>query len=117
MNLNKNFLKYFLLIQLYFSIFINLFALNNHISFEHISIEQGLSNGTIYSIIQDEKGFLWFGTPDGLNKFDGYDFTVFKHDLVDPFSISNNNAGNIFIDSSGFIWIGTWGGGKMYDPC
>ena len=92
-------------------------AQKHNINFKHISVEQGLSNGTIYSIAQGKNGFMWFGTPDGLNKFDGYDFIVYKNDPLNPLSISNNNAGNIFIDKSGIIWIGTWGGGlNKFDP-
>ena len=89
----------------------------DNIKFEHITVEQDLSNGTVYSIAQDKKGFIWFGTPDGLNKYDGYSFKVYYHNPQNPFSISNNNAGNIFIDNSGYIWIGTWGGGlNKFDP-
>ncbi len=81
------------------------------IKFEHLSVEQGLSSGTVYSILQDTRGFIWFGTPDGLNRYDGYNFICYKYDPDDPNSISNNNAGNIYLDRSGNIWIGTWGGG------
>jgi len=105
---------YIILISL-FSGLIN--AQKHNINFKHISVEQGLSNGTVYSIAQGKKGFMWFGTPDGLNKFDGYDFIVYKNNALNPLSISDNNAGNIFIDKSGIIWIGTWGGGlNKFDP-
>ena len=105
----------YIILILAYSCLIN--AQKHDINFEHISIEQGLSNGTVYSIAQGKKGFMWFGTPDGLNKFDGYDFIVYKNNPLDPLSISNNNAGNIFIDKSGIIWIGTWGGGlNKFDP-
>jgi len=83
----------------------------SELTFEYISVESGLSNGTVYSIIQDKQGFLWFGTPDGLNRYDGYNFIHYKYDPADPDSISNNNAGNLYLDRSGNIWIGTWGGG------
>ncbi len=85
--------------------------------FEHITLDQGLSDNTVYSIIQDQNGFLWFGTQNGLNKFDGYEITVFRHDPFDANSVSNDNAGNLFIDRLGIIWIGTWGGGlDSYNP-
>jgi len=85
--------------------------------FDQISLEQGLSHGTVFSIVQDQTGFLWFGTQSGLNKYDGYDITVFRHDPNDPNSLSNDNAGNLFIDRAGIIWIGTWGGGlNRLDP-
>ncbi len=85
--------------------------------FKNLSTNDGLSSNTVYSIAQDKKGFLWFGTPYGLNRYDGYNFRVFLHDPGDPDSISNSNAGNILIDSSGYIWIGTWGSGlSKFDP-
>ncbi|MFN8456714.1 MAG: two-component regulator propeller domain-containing protein [Anaerolineae bacterium] len=85
--------------------------------FEHLSLEQGLSHGTVFSIVQDQTGFLWFGTPSGLNKYDGYTITVFKHDPANPKSLPNDNAGNLYIDRAGIIWIGTWGSGLVrLDP-
>lgn len=85
--------------------------------FEHISLEQGLSHGTVFSIVQDHTGFMWFGTPSGLNKYDGYTITIFKSDPQNPNSLSNDNAGNLYIDRAGIIWIGTWGGGlARLDP-
>jgi ligand-binding sensor domain-containing protein/signal transduction histidine kinase len=86
------------------------------IRFERISLEQGLSQGTVYSILQDSKGFMWFATQDGLNKYDGYEFTVYK-----PVSGVNSLALNfvrvICEDPSGMLWIGTTGGGlDRFDP-
>jgi ligand-binding sensor domain-containing protein/serine phosphatase RsbU (regulator of sigma subunit) len=85
--------------------------------FDYITVEDGLSNGTIFSMVQDQIGFMWFGTQSGLNKYDGYNITIFKHDPQNPNSLSNDNAGNLFIDRDGIIWIGTWGGGlNRLDP-
>ncbi len=85
--------------------------------FDRVSLEEGLSHGTVFSIVQDQAGFLWFGTQSGLNKYDGHEITVFRHDPNDPTSLSNDNAGNLFIDRAGIIWIGTWGGGlNRLDP-
>jgi signal transduction histidine kinase/ligand-binding sensor domain-containing protein len=81
------------------------------IRFEKISIEQGLSQSSVYSIYQDSQGFLWFGTEDGLNKFDGYNFTVYRHDPDDPLSLSDNTILSIFEDKSGLLWVGTYGRG------
>lgn len=88
-----------------------LLAQQGNLKFERISIEQGLSQNTIYCILQDRKGFLWFGTQDGLNKFDGYDFKVYKHDPQNPNSLSNNVVRAIYEGRDGTLWIGTNGGG------
>ena len=75
--------------------------------FERLGLEDGLSQIMIYSLFQDSLGFLWVGTQDGLNKFDGYEFTVYRNDPIDPESISNNRIKAIFEDSSGNLWVGT----------
>ncbi len=82
-----------------------------NIRFERITIEQGLSQNTVFAIIQDSKGFLWFGTEDGLNRYDGYNFKVYKHNPDDPTTLSNNRIQAIYEDNSGIIWVGTHGGG------
>jgi ligand-binding sensor domain-containing protein/signal transduction histidine kinase len=80
------------------------------IRFEHLSVEDGLSQSTVRAIIQDSLGFMWFGTDDGLNKYDGYTFTVYKHDSEVPTSLADNNTTVIFQDSGGELWIGTANG-------
>jgi len=84
--------------------------------FNHLTIDQGLSHNTVYDIFQDSKGFLWFATSDGLNKYDGYNFTVFRHRMDDTSSISNNKVYCVCEDSSGFLWIGTQVGLNRYNP-
>jgi signal transduction histidine kinase/ligand-binding sensor domain-containing protein/class 3 adenylate cyclase len=84
---------------------------NNEMRFKQISLEQGLSQNVVTCIIQDRKGFMWFGTEDGLNRYDGYKFVVFKHSTENPKSISNNHILTIYEDHSGLLWIGTNGGG------
>lgn len=81
------------------------------VRFEKISIEQGLSQSSVTSIIQDSKGFIWFGTEDGLNKFDGYKFTIYRHDPVDPRSLSDNYVSFLYEDQSQVLWVGTNGRG------
>jgi len=84
---------------------------NISMRFTRLSIENGLSQSTINDIIQDSRGFLWFATEDGLNRYDGYRFTVFKHKPGDSTSISNNSISCILEDKKGNLWIGTKGGG------
>ena len=79
--------------------------------FEHLGTDHGLSQSNVICILQDHRGFMWFGTRDGLNKYDGYKFTVYKNDPKNPNSISNNFIKAIFESKNGDIWIGTIGGG------
>ncbi len=89
---------------------------DGHLAFRKVSIEQGLSQSSVQTILQDDIGYMWFGTEDGLNRFDGYDFRVFKHDPENPDSLSSNNILALFQDHAGSIWIGTSGGGlDRYD--
>lgn len=81
------------------------------IRFEQITTQDGLSQSTVNDILQDSKGFLWFATEDGLNRYDGYEFKVYRNDPYDPFSISSNQISSILEDNEGAIWVGTKGGG------
>jgi PAS domain S-box-containing protein len=88
-----------------------------HLRFEHITIDDGLSQNAGLTLLQDHRGYLWIGTQDGLNRYDGYHITQFKHNPADPASISYNGILALFEDADGFLWIGTWGGGlDRYDP-
>jgi ligand-binding sensor domain-containing protein len=100
-----------LLIAVIVSAFYSTLSDANDVHFEHISIEQGLSQTSVFSVFQDSKGFMWFGTLDGLNKYDGYSFTVYKSDPRNPNTLSNNTIVKIFEDKQGYLWIGTLGGG------
>ncbi len=92
-------------------------ALQEDIKFHHLTLEQGLSQSIIYSIFQDSRGFMWFGTEDGLNLYDGCEFEVFRNKSDDIKSLSYNYIKSIVEDESGFIWIGTYGRGlNRYDP-
>jgi len=84
--------------------------------FKHISIYDGLSQGTVFAILQDSRGFMWFGTEDGLNRFNGYEFEIFKNDLSDSASLHNNFVTALLEDKNGFIWIGTIQGLSRYNP-
>ena len=87
------------------------YVLSKGVQFERISLEQGLSQSVVNTILQDSMGFMWFGTQDGLNRYDGYDFKVYKNDPDNPGSISNNYVTAIYEDQSGALWVGTSGGG------
>jgi signal transduction histidine kinase/ligand-binding sensor domain-containing protein/DNA-binding response OmpR family regulator len=80
-------------------------------SFEYLTTEQGLSQSTVNAILQDQRGFIWIGTGDGLDKFDGYSIHRYSHDNNNPKSLSKNAVLSLYEDSEGFIWIGTYGGG------
>ncbi|MGH7450262.1 MAG: ligand-binding sensor domain-containing protein, partial [bacterium] len=92
-----------------------LFAQPHDLEFERISLEQGLSQSVVTCILQDRRGFLWFGTMDGLNKYDGYGFTVYKHDAQDSNTISDNSITAIYEDRFGMLWIGTREGLDCFD--
>jgi ligand-binding sensor domain-containing protein/two-component sensor histidine kinase len=76
----------------------------------HLSMEQGLSQSNVNCILQDSKGFLWIGTKDGLNRYDGYNFRVYQNSPSDSNSLSDNYITALAEDSSGNIWAGTLGG-------
>jgi ligand-binding sensor domain-containing protein/serine phosphatase RsbU (regulator of sigma subunit) len=84
---------------------------NRGINFKHITQDQGLSQNSVFCILQDNKGFMWFGTQDGLNKYDGYNFKVYRPDPENPFSLSENNITSLCEDREGNLWIGTAVGG------
>jgi ligand-binding sensor domain-containing protein/signal transduction histidine kinase len=85
--------------------------------FDQISIEQGLSQSSVRVIFQDSRGFLWFGTEDGLNRYDGYTFKTYKPDPDAPNSLSDRWITSIVEDKEGTLWIGTrLGGLNHYDP-
>jgi len=77
------------------------------LKFDHFSIRHGLSQGEVYCIIRDSRGFMWFGTENGLNRFDGNRFTVFRNDPTDPNSLSNDFVYTICEDQRHNLWIGT----------
>ncbi|MES2776433.1 MAG: two-component regulator propeller domain-containing protein [Bacteroidota bacterium] len=86
------------------------FAQQPKLKFKRISIEQGLSNSTIETIYQDSRGFIWFGTRDGLNRYDGNQVTVYRYDAKDSNSISDNFIRCIYEDRNHALWIGTING-------
>lgn len=87
----------------------------NRIPFEHIGTKEGLSQSNILSIVQDSRGFMWFGSWDGLNKYDGYKITVYKNNPLDPASISNNYINKVSEGKDGNLWLATNGGLNFFD--
>lgn len=86
-------------------------AQKQQLEFEHFKTNQGLSQSNVLCILQDSKGFMWFGTREGLNKYDGYKFTVYKNDPNNKNSISGNFISSIIESRDGNLWIATRGGG------
>lgn len=76
-----------------------------------LQVEDGLPQSTVYSVVQDQSDFIWFGTTSGVARYDGYEFINLTHDGADSNTLSNNNAGNLFLDSNNILWVGTFGGG------
>jgi signal transduction histidine kinase/ligand-binding sensor domain-containing protein len=84
---------------------------NTPLRFVSLSIEQGLSQSVVSVTYQDSQGYLWFGTQDGLNRYDGYHFTIFRPDPDDPSSLNDRMINTIVEDPGGSLWIGTTLGG------
>ncbi len=80
-------------------------------NFRYLTIADGLSQNAVTAILQDRRGFMWFGTRDGLNRYDGHSFQVYRHDAFDPNSLSGNSVTALLEDRAGNLWVGTEGGG------
>lgn len=107
-----------MLIALLFIILCNsrVYTQNYNISFDHLTVEEGLSQSTIFAITQDTKGFIWIATRDGLNRYDSHEIKVYRNDPQDPTSLANNVINTLFVDSKGQLWIGTGRGICLYNP-
>src|SRR5690606_19813700 len=84
--------------------------------FTHYQVEQGLSNNAVLCSLQDSKGFMWFGTKDGLNRFDGYSFKVFQNDPSAGSLLGSNYIRALHEGRDGKIWVGTDQGIYIFDP-
>jgi len=91
-------------------------AQTDEYQFARYSAERGLSHNQVNCFFKDRQGFVWVGTADGLNRFDGYSFKIFKHDPADSTTISDHNINAIFEDPEGYLWINTRKGYNIYDP-
>ena len=85
------------------------------LTFRHLKVEDGLSQNTINCIYQDHYGFMWFGTQDGLNCYDGFKFTIYRSDPEDSATLSHNWIWDIIEDEAQNLWIATWNGLSKYD--
>ncbi len=86
------------------------------LSFKHLTVEDGLSQGSIYEIVQDSSGYLWFATEDGLNRYDGYGFKIYRNDPADSTSLVNNFIRAMSVAPDGTIWLGSYRGLCIYNP-
>ena len=87
------------------------FAQPNEIHFNNFSVDEGLSQSGVRRVFKDHQGFMWFGTQDGLNRYDGFEFKTFFYEPNDSTSLGNNFIWEIFEDSQHNLWIGNFGGG------
>lgn len=111
--LKSKYIYIILILNLGFSTILK--AQNNDLVFHRLTVNDGLSSGNVSQIFQDSQGFIWIGTEDGLNLYDGYSFKTYKHSAADSNSISNNNIRTIIEDKNGKIWIGTNYGLNVFD--
>lgn len=93
------------------------YARNEDFYFEHLEVKDGLSQQTVTAIFQDSEGYMWFGTRNGLNRYDGYEFKKYRKDYEDINSLADNNVQNISQDRSGNIWVATARGVNRIDGC
>ncbi|TYA84178.1 two-component regulator propeller domain-containing protein [Seonamhaeicola marinus] len=107
-------IKYHHLALIAFVLSFNIVLAQNKGYFERITTDEGLSQSDVNTIIQDDDGFMWFGTHDGLNRYDGYSFKIFKPDFKKKQSIPSNLIYTLEKDQNGNLWIGTTGEGLVF---
>jgi len=89
--------------------------LGEHPVFTRITTDQGLSDLQVPAIVQDHAGFIWFGTTNGLNRYDGYNIVTYRNDSENPYSLSGNFIEALYEDRSGTLWVGTRSGLNAFD--
>jgi len=110
-------MRFAILFQLVLLLFcVRVSAQNPRLSFQHITIEDGLSNSTVQSFCKDSRGFIWIGTRDGLNRYDGNRITVFRNEIQNSASISENVINDIYEDKQQNLWIATAEGLDLFIP-
>ncbi len=88
----------------------------DQLKFKHLTVNDGLTSNNVLCVLQDHKGFIWFGTANGLNRYDGYSFKVYQHIDSESTSLSDNTIRAMVEDQKGRIWIGTNNGLNCFDP-
>jgi PAS domain S-box-containing protein len=101
------------IVLLFFKTFF--WAQSENILFKHLTARDGLSQNLVTDFCQDKFGFIWIGTDDGLNRYDGYNFLTYKHNPKDTSSIDHSSIRALLVDSKGNLWIGTANGLNLYD--
>ena len=86
------------------------------LGFRHLTTEHGLSQDHVVAILQDHRGFMWFATGEGLNRYDGNSFVVYKNDPSDPGSLSHNFIRDVFEDAQGYLWVAAYPVINKFDP-
>ncbi len=110
-NRSSHIFKLLLSIIGFFTLICSFAVRSNAVANETLSIQDGLPDSVIFSIVKDNKGYMWLGTTGGLSRYNGYDFTNYQHDPADALSLSNNSISDLILTSQGEIWAATWGGG------
>lgn len=103
--------SFYRILLLLVTVSFSIYPQQQNIQFDRYSVEEGLSQSSVNFIFQDSRGFMWFCTQDGLNRFDGYTFKIYRHIPGDSTSLSNNYVWCAYEDFRGDIWVGTFGGG------
>ncbi|HEY3404598.1 MAG TPA: two-component regulator propeller domain-containing protein [Ohtaekwangia sp.] len=103
-------------IAMFFAVLQVCLAQPSQYRFSRIDISNGLSNSQVKCFYKDKRGFMWFGTSSGLNRYDGYSMKVFIRDASDSLSLFNDDVNRIFEGPDGKMWIHTWSGNDIYDP-
>ncbi|MCF2497679.1 hybrid sensor histidine kinase/response regulator [Dyadobacter chenhuakuii] len=107
--------KRYTLIELLLILLLPILVMGQGMGFRQLTTSRGLSQSHVASIVMDKKGFMWFGTDDGLNRFDGYTFKHYKHDQSDPRSINDSYILDLLEDRHGRLWVATSSGLNRFD--
>lgn len=108
-------IPYFILFVIISVVHFSFAQVMNPVRFDHLTVDDGLSQNSVRGLLQDSKGFMWFGTEEGLNRYDGYSFHVLQNRVGDTTSLSANDVRSIIEDRYGNIWVGTTDGLNILD--